>query len=94
MRRFFFTLHLYAGLTAAAFILIFGLTGSIMAFEPEIDHVTHWHLSYVKPHGRPLSLAEVGGIVSRSFPGERIFGYDVPVSPDLSYAVSLPRLAV
>lgn len=94
MRRIFFTLHLYAGLTAAVFILIFGLTGSIMAFETEIDHLTHWHLSYVTPHGQPRSLAEIGGIIARRFPGERIFGYDVPTSPDLSYAVSLPRRAV
>ena len=59
MRRVLFNLHLYTGLAAAWFVLIFGLTGSIIAFETEIDHILHWHLSYVRPQGRALSLAEI-----------------------------------
>src|SRR5690242_4976855 len=78
VRKVLFNLHLYAGLTAAVFILIFGLTGSIMAFETEIDHVLHWHLSYVTPQGPAHSLAEIGGIVAQRYPGERIAGYGVP----------------
>jgi uncharacterized iron-regulated membrane protein len=35
MRRVLFHLHLYAALIIGAFILVLGLTGSIMAFEPE-----------------------------------------------------------
>lgn len=89
MRRLFFNLHLYTGLTAAVFILIFGLTGSIMAFEPEIDHILHWRRSYVKPEGRPLSLAQIGALVAKQFPGERIGGFSVPSSPDLSFSVGL-----
>jgi uncharacterized iron-regulated membrane protein len=94
VRKVFFTLHLYTGLAAAVFILIFGLTGSIMAFETEIDHVLHWHLSYVTPQGRPMSLTEIGAAVAKQFPGERIAGYNVSTSPGLSYAVSLPRRAL
>ena len=91
MRRALFNLHLYAGLAAAFFILILSLTGSIIAFETEIDHILHWHLSYVRPQGRALSLAEITAIVQKRFPGQRIFGYTVATSPDLSYSVSLPR---
>ena len=92
MRRVLFNLHLYTGLAAAWFVLIFGLTGSIMAFETEIDRVMHWHLSYVTPQGgRVLSLAEITAMVEKRFPGERIFGYGVATSPDQSYSVSLPR---
>ena len=93
MRRLLFNLHLYAGLTAAAFILIFGLTGSITAFEPEIDHLMHWHLSYVTSQGRALSLAEIGALIAQRYPGERISTDSVSTDPGLSYSVGLPRRA-
>ena len=94
MRRLLLNLHLYAGLAAAVFILIFGLTGSIMAFEPEIDHLMHWHMSYVTPQGHAMSLAEIGALIAQRFPGERISSYYRPPDPGLSYSVSLPRRAV
>jgi len=72
MRKLLFSLHLYAALFAGVFILILGLTGSILAFEPEIDRLLHWKLSYVTPQARVLSLAEIAAAVSKLFPGERI----------------------
>jgi uncharacterized iron-regulated membrane protein len=45
MRRLLFNLHLYAALITGTFIFVLGLTGSIMAFETEIDHVLHWRLT-------------------------------------------------
>jgi uncharacterized iron-regulated membrane protein len=91
MRKFLFTLHLYAALFAGVFILILGLTGSIMAFEQEIDRLLHWKLSYVTPQARVLSLVEIGTAVSKLFPAERIVGYGVSTSPGLSYQVGLER---
>src|SRR5579883_2041097 len=75
VRKVLFNLHLYAGLAAAVFILIFGITGSVMAFEPEIDHLLHPHLSYVKPRGRARSLAELSAVIAQRYPGERISIY-------------------
>ena len=34
-------IHLWLGLTAALFLVILGLTGSVMAFEEDIIHWTH-----------------------------------------------------
>ena len=36
-RRIILNLHLYAGLAAALFLTILGVTGSIMVFEDQID---------------------------------------------------------
>ena len=36
-RQFWVIVHRYAGLYMAAFLVVAGLTGSIMAFEPQID---------------------------------------------------------
>lgn len=91
MRRFIFNLHLYVALLAGAFIFILGITGSIMAFEPELDHLLHRHRSYVKPAGAPRSLSEISALISRSFPGERIAGYILASSPDTSYRVLLEK---
>src|SRR5438105_14419299 len=91
MRMFLYKLHLYAGLIAGIFIVIFGLTGSIMAFEPEIDHLLHWKLAYVTPHGRALSLSEIGAAIAKAYPGEPIRGFELSTTPGLSYHVALPR---
>lgn len=91
MRKLILNLHLYAGLTAGLLIVIFGLTGSIMAFEPELEHLLHPHLMYVTPGPSRLSLAEVTAAVEKAFPGERIFAYGIARSPDLSDQVALRR---
>lgn len=90
MRRFILSLHLCVGLIAGLFFLVLGLTGSIMAFEPELDRLVHAHLSYVKPSGSVLSLSEIGEAVSKRFNGEPIVAYLPSESPDLSSEVILP----
>jgi uncharacterized iron-regulated membrane protein len=49
LRKVVLTIHLYLGLAAAIFLAILGLTGSIMAFENDIDHWMHPNLWYVTP---------------------------------------------
>ncbi|HEV2687696.1 MAG TPA: PepSY-associated TM helix domain-containing protein [Bryobacteraceae bacterium] len=91
MRKLLFNLHLYVALGVGILVVIFGLTGAIMAFEPEIDHLLHAKLSYVTPQSHPLSLAEIGAAVSKAYPGERIGGYQLSTSPNLSWQVGLRR---
>jgi len=90
VRRLILGVHLSVALIAGLFILVLGLTGSILAFEPELDRLFHPHLSYVKPGGSVLSLGEIGEAVSKQFNGEPIVAYLPSESPDLSSAVILP----
>jgi uncharacterized iron-regulated membrane protein len=53
-RAILLRIHLYLGLAAAVFLLIPGLTGSVMAFENDVDHWLHPGLFYVTPGARPL----------------------------------------
>jgi len=87
MRKFFFRLHLYAAIIVCPFLLIFAVTGSLMAFEPEIDHLLHAKLSYVEPLGKPLSLAEISDKIHTAFPKDTIGTYKLSTSPDISYQV-------
>jgi uncharacterized iron-regulated membrane protein len=91
VRRLILSVHLSVGLIAGMFILLLGLTGSVMAFEPELDRLLHSHLSYVKSNVGELSLREIGDAVSKQFSGEPIVAFLPSESPDLSSEVILPR---
>src|SRR5689334_18005280 len=91
MRKSLFNLHLYLALLAGVFVLILGLTGSIMAFETELDHLLHAKLSYVTPGSHRLSLLEIGDAVQKAFPGDRPGGFLLSSDPDISVGVSTRR---
>jgi len=93
LRRTLFTLHMIAGLVAALFVILLGLTGSIMAFEEQIDHATHPHLFHVEPQGRtalPLTVLGQRLSASQSLPGP-IVAYGMSVTPNLSYSVATAK---
>ncbi len=71
-------------------MFLLGITGSIMAFEPELDRLFHPHLSYVKPGANALPLVAIGETVSRQFNGEPVIAYLPSESADLSFEVILP----
>lgn len=51
MRNIIRTLHLLVALVAAAFVDLLDVTGSIIAFEPELDHLLHRNLWQVDRQG-------------------------------------------
>jgi uncharacterized iron-regulated membrane protein len=52
-------LHLYSGLVIGAFLVLIALTGSIIAFNHEIDRALNPELLTVKPGGERRSLSEI-----------------------------------
>jgi len=91
LRKLLFNLHVYLALAAGIFVVILGLTGAIMAFETELDHVLRPHLSYVTPRDHRLSLVELGDAVAKAFPGERATGYQVSPFPNISSGAATRR---
>jgi uncharacterized iron-regulated membrane protein len=71
-RKVVLAIHLYLGLAAAIFLVILGLTGSIMAFEGDIDHWLHPDLWYVTPGQRPLPENDLISVVQNQFPRTRV----------------------
>ncbi len=96
LRPALFKIHLWLGLSAGIFIVLLGITGSVIAFEPEIMHALHPHLWYVTspPGARPLTLAQIGAAVRQAFPDDTISGYQVATNPGLSDQVGLSRSLV
>lgn len=59
-RRTFVLLHRYVGLALASFLIFLGLTGSILAFNTELERLINPQLfAQVKPGAARLSLAEL-----------------------------------
>jgi len=90
VRGLILNFHLYTALSAGVFMVIQGITGSIMAFEPELDRAFHPHLAYVRPGAEVLSLKDITGAVSRQLVGEPVVAYEPSLSPELSCEVLLP----
>jgi len=91
MRRVILNIHLAIGLTAGLIVVVLGATGAILAFEPELDRMSHRQTSYVKPGDRSLSLVEIGNAISLRYPGESIIAYLPSSAPDFSMHVILSR---
>jgi uncharacterized iron-regulated membrane protein len=89
MRKLIFNIHLYLALATAAFVILIGLTGSIMAFEQEIDRLLHRKLVYVTPGTTKLSFSEISAIVNKAVPGQRIEAYFPSTAPELSCVASI-----
>ena len=94
MRRTILTLHLIVALVAGAFLIVLGATGSIMAFETELDHVLHRQRWYVTPQSTTKTLEELGAAASQTQPGQRPRGYLLSTSPNLAYEVLFPTRVV
>jgi len=82
-------IHLYLGLVAALFLIILGLTGSIMAFEGDFDHWLHPSVWYVHESGRSLSEDELIAGVERQFAPARVRGVLISQRRDLAQVMQL-----
>ncbi len=87
MRRLILTLHLVVALAAGVFLLILGVTGSIMAFEPELGRLMHRRESYVVPGVRAKSLADLGAAASAAVGGQTPSAFALSTDPSVSYQV-------
>jgi uncharacterized iron-regulated membrane protein len=83
------TAHLWIALVAAVFVVMLGVTGSIMAFEPELDHLLHRRLWHVDPQPPALTLADIAASLNRTYSGKPISRFELSTVPDLSYRVAV-----
>ena len=72
MRKLILNLHLYGALLAGIFVVTIGVTGSIMAFEEELDRLTHWSLFHVTPEGTQMPVTNLLNAAQKAYPGAKI----------------------
>ncbi len=83
MRMFILKLHLYLGLASAVLLIILGVTGSIIAFEADIEHWIHADLWYVKAGTVALPQAALIKAAEQRFAPARVRSVQLFRQPNL-----------
>ncbi len=89
MRATLVKLHRYVGLSVALFLVVAGLTGSVLAFQTEVDSWLNPRLFRVKTPGRELSLSTLVSRIEAVVPGASVRGITLPNGAHGSLRVSL-----
>ncbi len=90
MRNLLLQLHTYVAVLAAAFIIVLGLTGSVMAFESELDELVNPGLYRIPATtAPPMTLSALRERVERACPGEQIAAIGIPETDRSSTPVIL-----
>lgn len=86
-RRIILALHLYLGLVSGIFLVILGLTGSVMAFEGQIDHWLHPSRWYVTPHPQTLPESTLLHLVEQRFAPDRVVFFTIAPESNIAQAI-------
>lgn len=89
MRKLFLTIHLYIGLTIALVLVILALTGTVLVFEPNIDHSLNARMDRVRPARTAISLDELCVKLEQEFPGYVVTQIVLPEHPSSSTFIHL-----
>jgi uncharacterized iron-regulated membrane protein len=81
-------IHLWLGVAAGLFLVVLGVTGSIMAFEGDIDHWLHPGMWYVSGD-RPLSEGVLVASVEQRLAPSRVGAVEVPQQRNLAQRMTL-----
>jgi uncharacterized iron-regulated membrane protein len=90
VRQLNFQLHLWAGIIVAAYLVLIGVTGSILVFRPELEGISGlnpWHTRQAK---EPFAdMATVVANVHAAYPRFRIVSITSPSQTDPTFATTL-----
>lgn len=88
-RRVIFNLHLYTGLATGLFLVLSGLTGSMIVFREEIEEFTYPELMETAVRDERVPLQTVLNIVKRAYPKDRVFSLRMPRTPQQTYLLKM-----
>ena len=98
MISFSILIHKWSGLFTAVFLIVAGVTGSLLAFENELEALVNPAQYVVQPRlddrGRPATILdpfELRARAERALPGYQVFGMPLLRQPDRSVKVNLDR---
>ena len=84
-RRVIFNLHLYLGLAAGLFLIVSGLTGSMVVFRDEIEALTHPELMETAVGEERVPVRAVLDAVRRAYPEDKLLYLRMPRTPQQTY---------
>ena len=90
MKVFFRRIHLYLGLASGLFLVLVCLTGSLLVFEQELEHLWHPARYYVAAAGGPrLPLAQLTAAVRAAKPKAKVSSFKIYADPTRTVEVNL-----
>jgi len=89
MRGALVRLHRWLGLATAAFLAVAGLTGSVIAFNHELDEWLNPALFEARAAGEPLSPYALAERIEREDPRARVTYFALEPEPGHAYAFSV-----
>lgn len=93
MRAILVKLHRYAGLTMAVFLLVSGLTGSVLAFYHELDEWLNPKLFRSSGTGAAIAPLQLAEIIEKQDPRLRVVHLPLRVTPGHSATLGIaPRI--
>ncbi|PTQ82057.1 putative iron-regulated membrane protein [Nitrosospira multiformis] len=84
-RRVVFNIHLYIGLAAGLFLILSGLTGSMVVFRDEIEALTHPELMETAVGEEHVPVQAVLDAVKRAYPEDKLLYLRMPRTPQETY---------
>jgi uncharacterized iron-regulated membrane protein len=93
MRKVFTVLHRWAGLMTAAFLFSSGMTGAVISWESELDHLLNRKFFEVQNTGKARPSIELAQLVEQRDPRVRVAYFPITPKPreSLTFLVQ-PRI--
>ncbi|MDO8926359.1 MAG: PepSY-associated TM helix domain-containing protein [Sideroxyarcus sp.] len=89
MRKAFVLIHRWIGLAILLFIAVAAITGTILAFDKELDRWLNDDWYYVEPQGRRMTVDELIPIAEQYYPGRTVTNARIEDDPTRSAEFSL-----
>jgi uncharacterized iron-regulated membrane protein len=90
--KFVFQIHSWIGLITGLLLLVISLSGSLLVFYEEIDHLLNPALLTVEPQAEKVSLNEIYSTIRRQYPqAENIRFRHLPVEEGYSIEMNIIR---
>ncbi len=93
-RKAMFQIHLWVGVILCLYMLVIGVTGSILVFEDEIEHLAYahlWHASAAASETQPVTYPAVIEAVEKTWPAYQITAAYPPDRPGDNFEVFIHR---
>ena len=91
LRRTLLTAHLIIGAALAPVLVVLGITGAILAVQPELEDASNSLLTHLESTGAPLSLHDLTARLRLSYPAAELSGVRFPERADRAIEVTLHR---
>lgn len=91
LHRTLLTAHLIIGATLAPVLVVLGITGAILAVQPELEDASNSLLTHLEPGSAPLSLRDLTARLQTKYPGAELTSVRFPERPDRALLVTIHR---